>query len=208
MTSDVPDPAYLRPYRDAARAHGGGFRSLLWASPQTQGVRFDALTRIVDFRGRLVCDAGCGRADLLDHLDRSGIGVADYTGIEAVGALADAAERKRRRNVRMIRADFVSRPACLFVGAEVVAFSGSLNTVDDAAFYATVRRAFDATAWALVFNFLSGPELAGADHLYWRAKPDVERFVRSLDPVEVRVADDYLDGDCTIAVLKVDPHAT
>jgi SAM-dependent methyltransferase len=144
MPDDAPD--YLRPYLDAARAHGEGFRSLLWASPRTQAVRFDALTRIVDFRGRLVCDVGCGRADLLDHLDRSGIPVADYTGIEAVPELAAAAGRKRRAGVRVLRGDFVRDPVRMFVGAEVVAFSGSLNTADDPTFYATVRRAFDATA--------------------------------------------------------------
>ena len=206
MTPDDPAP-YLRPYLDAARAHGEGFRSLLWASPRTQSVRFEALTRIVDFRGRLVCDAGCGRADLLDHLDRAGIAVADYTGIEAVDALAAAAERKQRPGVRVRRGDFVREPVRLFVGAEVLAFSGSLNTADDAAFYGTLRRAFDATAWALVFNFLSSPDLAGASHLHWRPRHDVERFVRTFDPVEVRVLADYLDGDCTMAVLKPDPHA-
>ena len=206
--SPMPDdtPAYLRPYLDAARTHGEGFRSLLWASPRTQAVRFDALTRAVDFRGRLVCDVGCGRADLLDHLDRAGIPVADYTGIEAVDALAAAAGRRRRPGVRILRGDFVREPVRMFVGAEVVAISGSLNTADDATFYETVRRAFDATAWALVFNFLCSPELAGASHLYWRRRSDVERFVQMLEPVEVRVLEDYLDGDCTVAVLKVDPH--
>ena len=204
MTDD-PAP-YLRPYLDAARTHGDGFRSLLWASPRTQVVRFAALTRIVDFRGRLVCDAGCGRADLLDHLDRSGISVVDYTGIEAVPELAAAAERKARPGVRIRRGDFIREPVRLFVGAEVLAFSGSLNTADDGAFYDTLRRAFDATAWALVFNFLSTPDLAGADHLHWRPRRDVERFVQTLSPVEVRVLGDYLDGDCTMAVLKEDPH--
>jgi SAM-dependent methyltransferase len=205
MPTDDSAP-YLRPYLDAARSHGDGFRSLLWASPRTQVVRFEALTRIVDFRGRLVCDAGCGRADLLDHLDRAGIPVADYTGIEAVPELAAAAERKVRPGVRIRRGDFIREPVRLFVGAEVLAFSGSLNTADDAAFYDTVRRAFDATAWALVFNFLSTPELAGASHLHWRPRRDVERFARTLSPVEVRVLDDYLDGDCTMAILKEDPH--
>src|SRR5688572_20626498 len=59
---------YLEPYVRAAARHGEGFGSLLWASPQTQGARFDALMRLCEFGGRNVLDVGCGRADFLDHL--------------------------------------------------------------------------------------------------------------------------------------------
>lgn len=199
-------PAYLRPYEDAVLTHGDGFRSLLWASPRSQSVRFDAICRIVDAEGRLVCDAGCGRADLLDHYRRRGIRPADYVGIEAVDELAAAAERKAGEGVRILRGDFVREPVRLFVGAEVLLFSGSLNTVDDPSFYQTLRRGFDATAWAMVFNFLCSNELAGAPHLYWRSPGDVQRFLATLGAKEIRVLDDYLPGDCTIAVLKDDPH--
>ncbi|QOV89836.1 hypothetical protein [Humisphaera borealis] len=200
-----PIPPYLEPYRKAAKTYGDGFKSLLWASPQTQAVRFDVIADIVDVHGRLVCDVGCGRADLLDFLHRRKIRPLDYTGIEAVEELAAAAERKADKTVRIIRGDFIVEPVRLFVGAEVVVFSGSLNTISDFGFYQSLRRGFEATAWALVFNFLCSTELAGADHLYWRTRRDVEQFVRTLGAKEIRVRDDYLDGDCTIAVMKEDP---
>jgi len=196
---------YLVPYRNAARSHGDGFGSLLWSSPHTQSVRFAALAEIVRMDGRLACDAGCGRADLLDFLHRRGTRPMDYVGIEAVDELATAAERKAGDGVRIIRGDFIREPVRLFVGAEVLIFCGSLNTVADDQFYATLRRGFDATAWALVFNFLCTGELAGAEHLYWRTRGDVEAFIRTFGAKEIRVRDDYLAGDCTIAVLKEDP---
>ena len=89
----------------------------------------------------------------------------------------------------------------MFVGADVVIFSGSLNTADDSAFYPTLRRAFDATAEALVFNFLSSPLLAAAGYLSWRRREDVLAFARDLAP-DVSVLEDYLEGDCTVAVTK------
>src|SRR6478609_9254385 len=61
-------PPYLLPYHRAARTHGSSFSSLLWASESTQRIRFEILQRAVDFTGRTICDAGCGRADLLDFL--------------------------------------------------------------------------------------------------------------------------------------------
>ena len=97
----------------AADKHGAGFRSLLWASPQTQAARFDAIDAIVDLNGKSVLDVGCGRADLLEFLLDRGVRPADYVGIEAVDELADAAEAKRaaRSDVRIVRADFVARAA-------------------------------------------------------------------------------------------------
>ena len=148
MDPAATDPPYLAPYRRAARAHGAGFGSLLWASPSTQAARFEAIARIHPLEGKSLLDVGCGRADLLDFLRARGVRLADYIGIEAVDELADAAARKQADGVRIIRADFVQDPARMFVGADVVVFSGSLNTADDEVFYATLRRAYDAAAEA------------------------------------------------------------
>jgi hypothetical protein len=203
--SDVPP--YLLPYHRAARTHGDSFSALLWASQSTQHIRFEVLQRAVDFAGRTICDAGCGRADLLDYLIAQGATPTDYVGIEAINELASAAERKQRKGVRILRGDFIREPVRLFVGAEIVVFCGSLNTVEDPEFYQTLQRGFDATAWTLVFNFLSSSRLAAASHLRWRRRADVERFVAGFGGIETRVIEDYLDGDCTIAVFKPDPHA-
>jgi SAM-dependent methyltransferase len=192
---------YLSPYLSAARRYAGGFLSLLWGSPQTQAARFDAICRLESLAGRSILDVGCGRADLLDYLRLRDITFADYTGIEAVPELLEAARQKQSELVRIVDADFVARPMSLFVGADVVLISGSLNTLDTHAFYTTIRRAFEATAEAVVFNFLDSPYLAAASYLTWHKRDDVLNFARSLSR-DVRVLSDYLEGDSTIAVRK------
>lgn len=200
----APEP-YLLPYLRAAERHGSAFPTLLWASPQTQSKRFDAIERLGNLHGKSVLDAGCGRADLLTFLLDRGVRPDDYVGIEAVEDLAAAAEINCRRlpGATVIRADFVREPARLFAGADVVVFSGSLNTVEDAEFYETLRRAFDAAAESLVFNFLCHSYLAGAAFLRWRRATDVIDFATRLTP-DVRTLNDYLHGDFTIAARK--PH--
>ena len=42
MPDATDDPPYLAPYLRAAERHGAAFDALLWASPRTQEVRFDA----------------------------------------------------------------------------------------------------------------------------------------------------------------------
>lgn len=201
MTVGSPNASYLQPYLDAARVHGAEFGSLLWASPHTQAVRFEAIRQVADLNGKSVLDVGCGRADLLEHLLARGVRPAAYIGIEAVDALATAAEARRLPRTVILRADFVAQPARLFVGADVVVLSGALNTADDSAFYATLAHAYEAAAESLVFNFLSSPILAGRDYLYWRRHQDVTRFSRTLSK-DVSLLDDYLPGDMTVRLRK------
>jgi SAM-dependent methyltransferase len=198
--------SYLRPYLDAAAAHGAGFGSLLWASPHTQAVRFEAIRQIVDLRGKSVLDVGCGRADFLEYLLRHEVRPADYVGIEALDALVSAAEAKRLPDARIVRADFVAEPVRMFVGADVVVFSGSLNTADDRVFYSTLSRAYEAATETLVFNFLSSALLAGQSYLHWRRLGDVVRFAKGLSD-DVKYADNYLHGDTTVCVRRPPPRA-
>ena len=115
--------------------------------------------------------------------------------------MAGVARAREREGVQIIEADFVAEPHRMFVGAEVVAISGALNTMGAEAFYRTLRRAFEAASEALVFNFLSSERLAGASYLAWHPLEEVLGFVGTLSQ-RVMVLDDYLLGDCTVAVGK------
>lgn len=197
----MSSPPYLKPYTDAAQRYGGGFNSLLWASRATQRIRFDALVSLADFADRIVLDAGAGRGDLMAHLLELNIQPAQYIALEAVEPLAQAIEAANYPNCLVVRGDFIEQPQRLFVGADIIVFSGSLNTLQPDTFYTTLRRAFDATNQTLIFNFLCGPILAAAPHLHWYTRAEVEMFVHSLSD-HYEILDGYLEGDCTIRVDK------
>jgi hypothetical protein len=192
---------YLEPYRRAASRHGDQFPSLLWASPKTQAARFDAICRLADMRGKRVLDAGCGRADLLNFLLEREIQPLEYIGIEAVDELAAAAMRKQLPHSQIIQNDFVREPKLLEVGADVTVFSGSLNTLEPKQFYLSLRQGWAATAEVLVFNFLAAKHIASAEWLTWHHASEVLKVVQSWSS-EVRMLEDYLDGDVTIALWK------
>ncbi|MBA3272752.1 MAG: class I SAM-dependent methyltransferase [Chthoniobacterales bacterium] len=202
MTSS-DGPPYLSPYLRAAKKYGSGFNSLLWARPDTQASRFDAFARATDLHRRTILDVGCGRADLFDFLRERRIEPLHYVGIEAVPALAEEAVKRVGASGMILRADFVAEPVKLFVGAERVVISGALNTMDNDTFFSSIRRAWEACAEILVFNFLSSASLAGLPYLTWHRVEDVVAFAKTLSP-RVTVLDDYLDGDCTIAMRKVE----
>jgi SAM-dependent methyltransferase len=211
MSAPGQAQSYLMPYLDAARRHGEGFQSLLWATPATQAKRFGALARLCDFRAITLLDAGCGRADLLDFLVERRQAPAHYIGVEAIAELARAAERKAAPmagpsacpTVQIIEADFVRQPARLAAGADAIAFSGSLNTLSPPDFFRTLEVAFEAARHCVVFNFLASRKLAGVDWLTWHEKRKVLAFARQLTP-EVRVLDDYIQGDCSVLMCRPD----
>jgi len=194
-------PSYLEPYLSAARKYGSGFGSLLWASPKTQAIRFRALLNAVDVHGLTVLDVGCGRADLLEYMMGRARFPRSYIGVEAVDALAAAAEAKRLPNCKILRGDFVSDPSLLSRGADVLLISGALNTMNRDCFFESLKSAIDAAGRVVVFNFLSSPYLAGASHLAWHRLEDVLSFCRGLSPW-VEHQTDYLPGDATVAVWK------
>ncbi|HTW95665.1 MAG TPA: class I SAM-dependent methyltransferase [Tepidisphaeraceae bacterium] len=186
-------PTYLQPYIDASRRYGAGFKALLWTSPQTQAARFDALWRLMDFRGRSVLDAGCGHADLLEFLvDRGWRG--QYAGVEALPELAAIAERRSRR---IVQGDFVEQPQLLDQKMDVIVFCGSLNTLDRFKFHLALRTAAGAARHAVAFNFLSSPDLANAEHLTWHEISEVADFASQIGR-DVRWLADYMPGDCTM----------
>jgi len=201
QTETRESQAYLNPYRQAAGRYGDRFASLLWASPRTQAARFDAITRLYNMHQRRVLDAGCGRADLLDFFRARRIEPTQYIGIEAVDELAAAAQRKHLPNASIIHADFVREPQHLNVEADVIVFSGSLNTLEASQFQQTLAIAWEAARRALVFNFLSAAHLANARWLRWHRTQHVLAMAQRWSS-DVRMLDDYLDGDTTVAVYK------
>jgi methyltransferase family protein len=192
-------PPYLVPYARARRERG--IRALLWDGPHDQTVRFEAIIRACPLEGRHVLDVGCGPADLLGFLGRRGINPSHYTGLEAQPWLARAARRRRYDRCSIVEGDFVEQPEKLFVGADVVVFSGSLNLLSSKQFYRSLRQGWEATRRWLAFNFLCSPDLAGARWLVWHRRAAVLALAARLGAL-TRTEEGYEAGDCTVVMEK------
>jgi len=166
MSGDASDSKYLDPYRDAVRDGGPRFESLLWKNPDAQRLRFDVMIEVCDLHGRAIADLGAGLGDLALRMHERGVEYGRYIGVEGVPELADEGEKKLAGvpECAWRTGDFVA-DAGLFKrlvkddGAEVLAFSGSLNTLAQPDAERVLDRAWDAVAGVkggqLVFNFLS-----------------------------------------------------
>jgi len=206
-TANPTDTSYLDPYKQAVQKFGAGFESTLWNSKEKQRARFEVIRRMVPLTGRVIVDAGAGIADLAQYLTDEGIEYGRYIGLEGVSEMAKLAGERGLPECEIHEADFASDPNVYKgLGAEVIVFSGSLNTFEQEAAEAVLARAWEATTEAVVFNFLSA-----RNHV--RNPPDpspAKRFdpVRMLDwaldkTPNVKFRQDYFKGhDATIAMLK------
>lgn len=198
---------YLKPYADMIRRHGPCFEALLWTSRETQRARFCAIAEMCCLTGRVVVDAGCGQGDLLLFLRGEKIGFKRYIGVDALPELLGEAQRHGGADAGFVGADFVADPGVLErLGerAEIIVFSGSLNTLSQQAALRVLDSAWRACTEALVFNFLCEHRSGAIDPEEGPARRfDTMEMLRfALDrTARVTFRQDYLDGqDGTIAM--------
>lgn len=150
---------YLEPYREAVERFGPSFEATLWNSRRWQEARFRVMCEMAPFVGRVVLDAGAGQGDFARFMSAEGIGYGRYVGLEGVEEMARSAGELGIPESEFYAADFVAdeRAFTRFTKkpADVIVFSGSLNTLDTDGALRVLARAFDACSEAVVFNFLS-----------------------------------------------------
>lgn len=208
--SAPPCAPYLTPYRSAVDRVGTRFESLLWNSQETQRLRFDAITRSIDLRRRVILDAGCGRADFALWMREQRISWGRYIGVDAIPEMLQHCRALGLERAEFHAGDFVSDTAPYHPAGEtpgVILFSGSLNTIPRTLSVQALDRAWAACGQALVFNFLS----SSADDRPAEAAPGTAQKLSpsamlqwALERTErVLLRQDYLDGrDATLVMWK------
>lgn len=172
MSSQAPD-SYLGPYVDAQREYGSDFKVTLWANERTQRLRFKVFSEMLFFTGKRVLDAGCSRGDFAAYLDGRGMAYERFIGIDGLDDVVDYANGRGLRDAEFHAGDFVADPSLLRIGEpQVVAISGTLNTMEDDTAERVLGHAWDAAGEALIFNFLADTVSAQAP----RQKPPARRL--------------------------------
>ncbi len=203
-------PDYLAPYQEAVDTGGAGFDALLWNSRESQATRFATISDLVDLTGRIVLDAGCGTGDFGAWLHEHDVQYGRYVGLEAIDELIDLGRKRDLPEAEWAMADFVRNPEA-FRGVsrtpDVIAFSGSLNTMEQATAERVLDRAWEVATEALVFNFLSdrpGPRYEGKETGPARRLDTMALISWALARTpHVAFRQDYLHGnDATIAMRR------
>jgi SAM-dependent methyltransferase len=203
---------HLDPYRDAVRAHGGGFEATLWGSPETQRLRFDVLTSMITLdalRGSRVLDLGCGDGALAQVLCiELRLGVS-YIGLDAMPEMVEAARAKAIPRCVFERCDLTDDAPWPASRVDWVLLSGTLNTMNDALAMQVLDRSWSLCTRGLAFNMLG--DRPGAA---WKDRPLGPSIRRSVVAMQawalertalVELRQDYMDGHDVSLVLRRSP---
>jgi len=202
-----PDP-YLEPYRQAQRTHGTGFDVTLWGSQRTQRARFEVFAEMVFMPGKRILDAGCSRGDFAAFLLERDIAYDRFIGIDGLPEVVAYANQQGFREAEFHAGDFVQHADLLRIGEpQVIAISGTLNTMDMPTVVGLLDNAWAAAGQTLVFNFLSdtcGPAAPPQEYPAHRLPTMTLLDWAFKQTWDVRFRQDYLPGghDATIAMFK------
>lgn len=163
MSDRTTGEPYVEPYRDAHDDHGSGFGVTLWANQRSQRLRFRVMTEMVFMTGKRVLDAGCSRGDFAAYLQEMGVGYERFIGVDAVEPVIAFAKGRDLPEAHFVAGDFVADGDLLGIESpQVIAISGSLNTMPDEVALSLLDKAWASAGETLVFNFLSDRAGQGA----------------------------------------------
>ena len=201
------DP-YLQPYRDAEKTHGNNFEVTLWANKKTQHLRFRIFTELCYMHGKRILDAGCSRGDFAVYLLDSKIDYAKYVGLDGLDDVIQFAKDRNIPRSQFLAGDFVQDASLLATTSpQIIAISGTLNTMTDEQALAVLQNAWDATSETLIFNFLSDRVSDKAPKQGWPARrlptSKILDWAFSQTPLLTFRQDYFPNGhDATIMMIK------
>jgi len=147
---------YLQPYRESVERHGVSFEATLWASRQSQRIRFKTFTEMFDFTGKRVLDAGSSRGDFAEYLIDHHIAFERYIGVDGLEKVVLHANEQGLANSEFHHGDLLADEKLLLTGdPDVICISGTLNTMTDREVMQLLESSWRSAGEALMFNFLS-----------------------------------------------------
>ncbi|AFL72572.1 class I SAM-dependent methyltransferase [Thiocystis violascens] len=183
-------------YRHSLEHHGHTAKGVQWNSEHSQYTRFEALRRFLptDLSTLTLADAGCGLGDFFRFLDARGDRPGHYLGIDVVEPMVEAARLRTDREILLL--DILREP---LPDAAYYVCSGAMNTLTREETRTFIERCFRASTAGFVFNLLSGRDSSLQYNLC--LPEDVREWTRHLD-ARMEIADDYLHGDFTVALIR------
>jgi len=202
-------PEYLEHYRQILRDKGPGFEATGWRNPDFQRERFRVSLEMQHCAGRVVLDAGAGRADFAAYMLEQGVEYARFIALDAMEEMTRLVRERALPRVEPVTLDFAGEADAFeqFRGADAIFFGGSLNTFEQDHALRVLQRAWAIEPEALVFNFLT-------DRCPTPRRDDDDGPANRFDPLAlldwalgqtplVRFRQDYLGGhDATIAMRR------
>ena len=184
-------------YQNAYKKHGISARGLNWSSKESQKVRFEVITSLLEdeLSKSSIVDAGCGFGDLYFYWLENGLHVKSYEGIDSVeNSIQICTERLPR--ISFTCKDILKDDLPY---ADWYIASGTLNILNDFQTWLFLEKILAHSNKGMVFNILEGSK--ESKNFNYQKKEDIITFAKSKG-FTCRIKNDYLQNDMTVEIRK------
>lgn len=180
-------------YKKAVERHGISARGVHWNSTYTQYKRFEILTSFINkniFESSII-DAGCGFAEYYNYLLKYDKTPKTYIGIDCEEMMINLAF-KRFPNIKFEIKNVILDE---LIKADYYVCSGAMNILTKEEIFIFIKKCFDASNKAFIFNFLKNDPLTNIKI------EDIIDFSRNLSK-KIKIKEHYLENDVSIFLEK------
>uniref|UniRef100_UPI0040473D34 methyltransferase domain-containing protein n=1 Tax=Aliarcobacter sp. TaxID=2321116 RepID=UPI0040473D34 len=180
-------------YKNSIKKYGISAKGVHWNSRYTQYIRFEVLTNFIkhNITESSVIDAGCGFGEYYNYLFDNNLKPKSYLGVDCENEMIKLAS-KRFLNVDFIVQNILEEE---LIPSDYYICSGAMNILEEKEVFIFIKKCFDSSKIAFVFNFLKNDSLTSVDI------NKVLEYCQSLTK-NISIKDNYLDNDVSILLKK------
>ncbi|MDZ7819870.1 MAG: class I SAM-dependent methyltransferase [Aliarcobacter sp.] len=180
-------------YEYSIKKYGISAQGVHWNSEFTQYKRFEILTSFIkdSIKQSSIIDAGCGFGEYYSYLFDNNLKPASYLGIDCEKQMIDLAS-KRFLNTKFKIQNILEDS--LFI-ADYYICSGAMNLLEKDEIFIFIKKCFEASNKAYIFNFLKNDSLTNVK------ASDIINYCKTLSK-NIDIKENYLSNDFSIHLKK------
>lgn len=180
-------------YKQAINKYGVSAKGVHWASSYTQYKRFEILSSFIneELKNSSIIDAGCGFGEYFSYLLKNSKEPKTYLGVDCEEVMINLASKRfptQNFKVQNILLDNLSK-------ADYYICSGAMNILLEEEVYIFIKRCFEASQKAFIFNFLKNDPLTNIK------SKNIIAFCKTLSK-KIEIKEHYLENDFSIYMEK------
>ena len=203
MNLEAARKIQLEHYSKEFTLYGEDIRSLGYTSAEAQETRMKAVSETVDFNNRSMLDVGCGFGDLYTFLEKQGVRLRKYVGIDINPRMIDVARRRLPRAMFEVRDIMDSDLRDKFDFVVALGLFGLEMPLWQDVVERQLSKMYDLCKIGIVVNFLSyytSWRKTANSHYAW--PEDIFKFALNNLSNQIVIRHDYRPSDFTIYVYR------
>lgn len=207
-----PKPIHLKIknyYEKQLNVYGNNFRGMNWSSKKSQYLRFNQITKYVDFKNKSIFDFGCGNGEFLLYLKKNKILFKSYIGADISEQMINLCHKRFKKNKKFSFYTFKKNKKVFKKKYDIVISSGVFNVKNNISnkkwlnyIFFNLKYLFKITKKTLIINFLTFNVDFKNKNLFYMSLDILLKFLKKNLSKKILINHNYNLWEFTINIYK------